>query len=476
MSIAPIKITKVTREGVTGEVPSRSWVRVENFSPSPYGPTQQDAMVRVVRADASGKFSCKVPKAKEGDVVRVACLDKKRQALSCDSWINIHLHGLADRDERPPEIDVQGLRLHQRADGKAEFENVRRNRRVGEPEVILHFTNQRTMDTIDIQLDGNGCIPENRTLDSQVGDTFVIAITDGVHNSDLKERWASLIVTDPNQPITDPPGVLKRARLEVDMFKWVPIEVFVSQTGPLIKGRINGEVPQQGAVGNCWMVSTISAVAHTHPEILERMLELLPNGNVAVTFKRFDHQQGRYVDHVEIVKPELPMGRRSGGYSYGKARGDGTAQTMELWWPLLEKAYAQWKGGYDAIEQGYPYAMFEACLGIEGEHIDFQNMTPRRVFAALDGAVADNAPTVVNTCLTDDSGELYDNGIKPNHSYTLWGTRTDETGKKFVTLREPADGLTPLGRGENGGIFEMTLGKFMKYFVNAGIGSTSTAC
>ena len=100
----------------------------------------------------------------------------------------------------------------------------------------------------------------------------------------------------------------------------------------------------QGSVGDCYMMSTLSAIAKANPEVIRRMVVDLGDGTFAVRFYR--NGQAQYVR----VDADLWYDPSSGKPIYAKLGSQGC-----LWVPIVEKAYAFWrtlKGSYPSISGG----------------------------------------------------------------------------------------------------------------------------
>jgi hypothetical protein len=119
---------------------------------------------------------------------------------------------------------------------------------------------------------------------------------------------------------------------------------FVEGYTPFIKGENDSSAADesdihQGDIGDCFLMSSMGAIALTRPEILEDMIEVLPDGRYKVRF--YDkkcvtifgpcHYEPHYVivDGEFEVKLSDPMDSKGG--------------TRESWTMILEKAYMQWQ-------------------------------------------------------------------------------------------------------------------------------------
>ena len=104
-------------------------------------------------------------------------------------------------------------------------------------------------------------------------------------------------------------------------------------------------------------MGALASVAKQDPEYLRRMIKKNKDGTYDVTFNVKSEKNGRTVwtKHTERVKPDF--------------RKDGADPTPnkkpEIWAALIEKAYAQWKGGYEKAydKGGYVGRMFEHITG-----------------------------------------------------------------------------------------------------------------
>jgi hypothetical protein len=96
---------------------------------------------------------------------------------------------------------------------------------------------------------------------------------------------------------------------------------------------------RQGNIGDCFLMSSMGAIALTHPELLEDMIEVLPDGRYKVRFydKKCDGIFGpcHYEEHYVIV---------DGNFGNTHANpADNLGDTQETWPMIIEKAYLQWQ-------------------------------------------------------------------------------------------------------------------------------------
>lgn len=118
------------------------------------------------------------------------------------------------------------------------------------------------------------------------------------------------------------------------------------------KGQLPGadpkkEVAAQGALGDCFLVSSIAAVTFANPDFMKGVV-------------RWDDKKKRYVVkfHQEISKGKfVPVEIEVDGFlpTERGARNDPSFAGdpgQPQWGAIIEKAYAKWKGGYDVLDEG----------------------------------------------------------------------------------------------------------------------------
>ena len=130
-------------------------------------------------------------------------------------------------------------------------------------------------------------------------------------------------------------------------------------------GSIDPSDVTQGGLGDCYLLASIAAVALQKPELLEQMIRDNGDGTYTVTFYEKKKILGLFDNGFEkteiLVTDVFPI--QNGTPLYAKY-GDVTPDQNEVWTMVLEKAYAQWKGGYPDIDGGFPHDAMEAITGV----------------------------------------------------------------------------------------------------------------
>lgn len=128
---------------------------------------------------------------------------------------------------------------------------------------------------------------------------------------------------------------------------------------------LKGTDVQQGGLADCFLIAAMNAVGNANGKFLDDAVQY--DASTGLYKVRFYEETGwdaaagkpKVSEHWETVDGYLPSGGSGPAYA---AAAPGKAQ----WGPIIEKAYAQWKGGYDAIGKGgNSGAAMEALTGIK---------------------------------------------------------------------------------------------------------------
>lgn len=212
-------------------------------------------------------------------------------------------------------------------------------------------------------------------------------------------------------------------------------KVFVEGKGD---GRaIHPSDVNQGAMGDCYVMAALAAVAQRNPDILSKNIKDNGNGTYDVTMyeKRWWDPIGIFGREAKTVKVdnEFPMQYGSpalAGY------GDTENGKPELWAMIMEKAYAQThrNGSYNGIGNGgTPGAALSAFSGKDSDsHLAM--FTSIDKLAKWDGEGQAISVGTKPEILTKND-PLYQSGkLVPGHAY--WVEKVDKD-KKTVTVANP---------------------------------------
>jgi hypothetical protein len=238
-------------------------------------------------------------------------------------------------------------------------------------------------------------------------------VPDDVRKAILAERFAKRPAERRHRDLPDPaPPREDRDVVRLQRFDGRP---FIDRADP--------RDVQQGYLGDCYFMASLAAIAKDNPRVLENAIRDNGDGTYRV---RFYDDDGRA--HDETVDADFWVNAR-GRMRYGRS-----LTRDELWPALIEKAYAQWKGGYGAIESGKGKDVFRALMGQRANRVATADQTADQLWARVRSATRDGRPMVADTYGTEK--KYLRTGIADNHVYTVLGTQ-EEDGHRYVILRNP---------------------------------------
>jgi hypothetical protein len=181
---------------------------------------------------------------------------------------------------------------------------------------------------------------------------------------------------------------------------------------------------QQGAVGDCWFLSTISSVAKINSDVIRQRVVDLGDGTFAVQFNRAGQNVFVRVD------ADLPV-------SYGQAAYASTTNTKgesSLWVAIMEKALAEFRGSstapsYSSISGGWMTEAHDA-LGLSSTSL-------WSAASASDWAKQISDALIANKSVTYATNGNPSGALIGGHAYTVDHMGTDSLGNTTVTLRNP---------------------------------------
>jgi hypothetical protein len=179
----------------------------------------------------------------------------------------------------------------------------------------------------------------------------------------------------------------------------------------------------QGDLSDCYLASSLGALAARNPGFIRDAIRDNGDGTYTVTFYEEGWWWWEGTEKVEItVNADFPM---QGDAPVYMQPGDGNE---EMWPMIIEKAYAEWRGGYDQIEESNSPDMLTALTGQESTYGDD--------FAAIyDAWERGDVVTLGTYDKGDAEGPLYDDHmLNTNHDYFV--TDVDRQSGT-ITLQNP---------------------------------------
>ena len=227
---------------------------------------------------------------------------------------------------------------------------------------------------------------------------------------------------------------------------------------------------KQGALGNCYLIAGMAAVARADPKLIEDLIKDNGDGTFDVTLFIRPRQYARPEAVTTTVDSRLAV-KYSGKPLYA-GLGDQVDGDQEIWTALIEKALAQEKESYDLIsggninKGGFHYAgTNELLTGKRSNYMSTDSMDGDEALLWIDLALEEGRPiTVATRNLKDDpdlTSEAKSKNVYWNHAYAPESVDLDA---------ETMDLQNPWGSSH---VNDLTGAEFIKYYRNIRIGGGS---
>jgi len=267
-------------------------------------------------------------------------------------------------------------------------------------------------------------------------------------------------------------GAIDPAPMDKDKRKVYQGEInYQDTTGRLfVRGADETDIIQ-GEIGDCYFVASLSAIASVHKEWIEQMVRPLDKPNsYEVTF----HPLGGKSVTINIDDDLLETS--TGQLLYSRSR-----NAKELWVSLIEKAYAVYKGGYEAIgEGGNPALALQDLLGVPAVVLTLDKATlsetaKNNFVQFIKQSSLDKIPIVAGTISAESfkslkattQTQMLKIGLAPAHAYTVLGADIKD-GIPCVQLRNPWGKFEyhdSMQDSKNDGVFWIPVEDFKTYFM-----------
>jgi hypothetical protein len=190
--------------------------------------------------------------------------------------------------------------------------------------------------------------------------------------------------------------------------------------GSLFNGTPSNRDEIQGALGDCYFISSLGSIADASPAAVQNMF--LYNGDNTWTVRFYYNGAADYV----TVNNMLPV-NSAGQLVFADYGGKASSTSNTLWIPLAEKAYAQWnqtgregRDGtdlYSSIAGGW---MADVDAQVLGHSAASYNLTASSQ-AALVSAMNNHLAVTIGTDTSNSSNDSLAYGLYGSHAYVIIG-------------------------------------------------------
>ncbi|KAF5236020.1 hypothetical protein FOXYS1_15628 [Fusarium oxysporum] len=284
------------------------------------------------------------------------------------------------------------------------------------------------------------------------------------------------------------------SQAEAAIGEWNPPNAMWKDVGDFERDVAEMDDPIQGAIGDCWLIAALSAVAWALPySIIHRTRSTGSSDNNHVSQLTFYHQGGdrdAATGAVDVTDRVL-VNNVSNSIIYARSRDAG-----ELWPALYEKAFAKWstsngtdKPDITTLQGGDCVKSIAQLTDRRPVYYKTSDNTPDKILGLVRANSRGRKTFNPMTAWTYPSGKIYNGSdIVAWHCYTILGW-TLEGNKNYIVLRnpwgfnEPAGSTTfqgvvsffdenfwrPISMISGDGIFALEASAFQEYYAGLGV-------
>ena len=193
----------------------------------------------------------------------------------------------------------------------------------------------------------------------------------------------------------------------------------------LFEGKIEFNDVQQGSLGDCYFLSSITALTE-YPFLIRekfRTRKFNEEGYYEIVF---------FIDgewQIVFLDDYFPYDPRKKKFAFA------TPHNNELWAMLLEKAWAKLNGGYSNIIGGIVSEPISSLTGFPTEYLSHKSLEEDEIYEKIEEG--DKEGTIMSSASKGDD-DVEERGLVRAHAYTLIGAKKwDERNIFLLKLRNP---------------------------------------
>jgi hypothetical protein len=219
---------------------------------------------------------------------------------------------------------------------------------------------------------------------------------------------------------------------------------------PLFNGITYNDA-DQGSLGDCYYLASLSSLAGTDPDLIENMITSLGDGSYAVRY--YDGSSEVYLR----IDGDLPVN------SYGRLVYQGLGEGGDIWMPLMEKAYAHFRTGentYASLSGGWMSVVYEELTGKSTSYVSM-SQSNGSLYQQLESAQLDGHAVTLGSLGSQPSGSP----IVSSHAYVVHEVGVDEDGSRYIDVYNPwgVDGRSD-GSDYYDGLLRLSLSDVRSFF------------
>jgi hypothetical protein len=193
---------------------------------------------------------------------------------------------------------------------------------------------------------------------------------------------------------------------------------------------------KQGALGDCYLLAALAAVARANPAAIRAMIKENADGSFDVTLYKDVAIIGTSLEkRVVHVTNTFPLDKNGDPLYAQKATG--LSGKPALWVMIIEKAYAQREDGYDEIEEGDAGKALQIITGQKRTRHELDDFSELQIISTLDYLLPNSYAVTASPRRTGEDSDLAKEqdkfDIVRKHAYTVLRVEPD----KKILLRNP---------------------------------------